>query len=126
MPDFGDRRVMACTVADIERWLHEFSGRAAVRCLSVGHERPVRLTGAPGAAPAAVAGPSSGVAPDACFAIDAGGWSIQLSARKLAPRVIALLRMPQLEVVFDYAPEHAGRARAWIAGFDRHTQRGGG
>jgi hypothetical protein len=34
--------------------------------------------------------------------------------------------MPQLEVRFDYAPEHAARARAWIAGFDRHTQRGGG
>lgn len=101
MPDFGDHRVMACTVADIERWLGEFAGPMSVRRLP-------------------------GVVADACFVIDAGGWSIRLSARKLAPRVIALLRMPQLDVVFDYAPEEAGRARAWIAGFDRHTQRGGG
>lgn len=107
MPDFGDHRVMACTVADIERWLGEYAGQASVRRL---------------------------VSADAAFIVDASALSLNdatifpltLATRALPPRVIALLRMPQLEVRFDYAPEHAARARAWIAGFDRHTQRGGG
>ena len=120
MPDFGDRRVMACTVADIERWLHEFAGRFAVQ------RGAARGLPADAALESAADGPMTGAPPDACFIIDAGGWRLRLSARQLAPRVIALLRMPQLEVVFDYAPGDAGRARTWIAGFDRHTQRGGG
>lgn len=100
MPFFGDRRVMACTPADIERWLREFTGSDSVRL-----ER-----GAAGGE----------------FRLDAGGWPMRVSVTELAPRVVALLRMPQLDVSFAYPDERAAEARDWITRFDRHTQRGGG
>ena len=96
MVDFGDLRVMACSPADLERWLREFTGDAH---LKVGGQY---------------------------CRLDAGGFMIDLSWQVLAPRRIALLRIEQLELRFVYPGEHAAAARRWISRFDRHTQRGGG
>ena len=91
---------MACTPADIERWLGEFAGGDAVS-----------------AAPRAGGGE---------FIVDAGGWPMRIAVSVLPPRVVALLRMPQLDVAFDFPRERAAAAREWVERFDRHTQRGGG
>ena len=91
---------MACTPADIERWLGEFAGSHAVR----------------------VAPRAGGTE----FIVDAGGWPIRIAVSVLPPRVVALLRMPQLDVAFDFPEERGGVARDWVERFDRHTQRGGG
>ena len=96
MPDFGDHRIMACTRADLQRWLREFTGDPS---LQVG---------------------------DHALELALEGFNLTLNTRELPPRRIALLRIEQLEVQFDYATESAARARDWIARFDRHTQRGGG
>ncbi|MCM5569677.1 hypothetical protein M6I34_04070 [Burkholderiaceae bacterium FT117] len=101
MPFFGDRRVMACTPADIERWLREFTGGQDIRLEPAG--------GGGGE-----------------FRLDAGGWPMRVQVEVMPPRVVALLRMPQLDVRFDYPQERAAEARGWITRFDRHTQRGGG
>ena len=100
MPFFGDRRVMACTPADMERWLGEFTGQQSLRFEPATTGRSMSL--------------------------DAGGWPMTVAVRELPPRVVALLRMPQLDVRFDYPADQAAAAREWITRFDRHTQRGGG
>jgi hypothetical protein len=100
MPYFGDRRIMACTPADMERWLREFTGDDTVRFAR---------------------GPDGGE-----LTIDAGGWPLTVGVVELPPRVVALLRMQQLDVRFSYPDDKAGAARDWIARFDQHTQRGGG
>lgn len=46
--------------------------------------------------------------------------------RSLAPRQIALLRVPQLEVQFSYNGLELARRQAIQTYFDRATQRGGG
>jgi hypothetical protein len=91
---------MACTPADIERWLGEFAGGQAIRAT-------LRADGAE-------------------FIVDAGGWPMRIAVSALPPRVVALLRMPQLDVAFDFPEERAAAARDWVERFDRHTQRGGG
>ena len=96
MPFFGDRRVMACSAADLERWLRELTGDPSLAFASG------RLT------------------------LDGGGFPVTVTAERLEPRRVALLALPQLRVAFDYPPEAAERARGWIERFDRHTQRGGG
>ena len=101
MPDFGDRRVMACSPADLKRWLGELCAIPSMMVLT---------------APAEVGSVS----------IDAEGLALSIRWRVLEPRRIALLRMEQLEVEFSYVADQASAARAWIARFDRHTQRGGG
>lgn len=87
---------MACTRADLQRWLCEFIGDPS---LQVG---------------------------DRALELALEGFNLTLNTRELPPRRIALLRIEQLEVWFDYSTEAADRARDWIARFDRHTQRGGG
>lgn len=96
MPDFGDHRIMACTRSDLQRWVREFTGDDSLQV----HDRPLELS------------------------LD--GFALRLNTRELPPRRIALLRIEQLEVWFDYAADSALKARDWIARFDRHTQRGGG
>ncbi len=96
MPSYGDTRVMACSPVDLRRWLVELTGGDG---LSVG-ERGAQ--------------------------VDAAGLLIVLRWQVLPPRQIALLRIEQLELSFDYPAGHARAARDWIARFDRHTQRGGG
>lgn len=107
MPDFGDRRTMACTPADLKRWLGELCG------CDPGMTASERASGAqPGSVGAAT--------------IEAEGVTLTLRWRVLAPRQIALLRIAQLELEFSYPSAEAKGARAWIERFDRHTQRGGG
>lgn len=96
MPDFGDRRVMACTRADLQRWLREFTG---IDSLCVGEQ---------------------------ALALALDGLVMTVNTRQLPERRIALLRIQQLEVSFSYPPGLTDSARDWIARFDRHTQRGGG
>lgn len=91
---------MACTPADMERWLREFTGDDSVRFIGGAGGREVT--------------------------IDAGGWPLTVGAVELPPRVVALLRMQQLDVQFSYPDDMAGAARDWITRFDQHTQRGGG
>lgn len=100
MPDFGDHRVMACTARDIERWLAEITGRDDLRFQDNSLAVPLEN------------GDSK--------------WTLTISIQMRPPRRIALLHIQQLEVRFSYPPGRAGAARAWIGGFDRHTQRGGG
>ena len=107
MPDFGDRRTMACTPADLKRWLGELCG------CDPGMPASERASGAqPGSVGAAT--------------IEAEGVNVTLRWRVLEPRRIALLSIAQLELEFSYPPAEAEGARAWIERFDRHTQRGGG
>ena len=107
MPDFGDHRVMACTPADLKRWLGELCD-----C------DPAMV------APGAASVPRPGAVGSA--SVEAEGVTLTLRWRVLEPRQIALLRIQQLELEFIYSPAFARAARAWIERFDRHTQRGGG
>jgi hypothetical protein len=96
MTTFGDRRVMNCSRDDLRRWASDLLGRPA------GEFRDDRLD------------------------LLAAGVPIALLVRDAPARSFGLVRFHALEVRFDYAPEHAPEAQAWIARFDRHTQRGGG
>jgi hypothetical protein len=93
---FGDRRVMACSRDDLRRWASDLIGRPA------GEFRGDRLD------------------------LSAAGVPIAIVVRDAPARSIGLVRFHALEVCFEYSPEHAAAARAWIARFDLHTQRGGG
>jgi hypothetical protein len=96
MPFFGDERVMACTRTDLARWLRQL----------VGEDHGIEDEGR------------------ASVRLDWGQLGIE--TRELAPRRIALLSLPQLNVRFLYDPALRDQAQAWIAHFDHHTQRGGG
>lgn len=108
MLNFGDCRVMACTPADLKRWLGELCG--CDPAISAG-------------------GSEAGAQPGAVGAVSVEtdtGVMLTLRWRVLAAHQIALLRVPQLELEFSYPGNSAALARAWIERFDRHTQRGGG
>ncbi len=96
MPDFGDRRVMGCTRADLVRWVGEMLGPGAGRF--VDDRMDLRSAGVP----------------------------LAIAVRDAPDRVLGLVRFRELDVRFEYAPQDEAAARAWIARFDRHTQRGGG
>lgn len=75
--------------------------------------------------------------PDATLAIEAeaecglcrasyADGELSIEWRSLAPRRIALLRLPQLEVRFSYRGLDLARREAIQTYFDRATQRGGG
>jgi hypothetical protein len=96
MPFFGDSRVMACTRADLARWLEQLLGHDH----GMGHDGRARLE---------------------------FDWGVlEVETAELAPRSVALLRLPQLDVRFRYDPALRDQAQAWITHFDHHTQRGGG
>lgn len=119
MPDFGDRRVMACTPGDLKRWLGEL-------CAIPGLASPANSDGL--GARSAVARGATGFpqTPVGAMTIDAGEFSLTLRWKVLEPRRIALIRIEQLELEFAYPSEASAQAREWIMRFDRHTQRGGG
>jgi len=96
MPTFGDRRIMGCSRSDLERWVAELM---------------------PGLAPSFDGN---------TLAVPLDGFAVTVSVRDAPPRSLGLIRFRELEVRFDYPQERADEARAWIARFDRHTQRGGG
>ncbi len=96
MPTFGDRRVMGCSRADIERWVRELMPGRNPRFSADALEIPL------------------------------DGFSLGLSVRDAPSRSLGLIRFRELEVCFRYPPDRAEAAREWIMAFDRHTQRGGG
>lgn len=96
MPFHGFDRTMACTRADLARWLVELTGSDHGLARS----------------------------PSATLHFDWGDLRIDTEA--MPPRRIALLSVRQLRVKFVTDPGLAEPARAWIEQFDRHTQRGGG
>lgn len=52
--------------------------------------------------------------------------TLQLRWRELEPRVIALIRLPRLEVRFEFVGVPPDEQAAFLTVFDRHLQRGGG
>jgi hypothetical protein len=96
MPDFGDRRVMGCSRADLERWIDELMGPGTGRFVE--DRMDLRPAGVP----------------------------LVIAVRDAPVRVLGLVQFRELDVSFDYATQDREAARAWIARFDRHTQRGGG
>jgi hypothetical protein len=96
MLDFGDRRVMGCSRADLERWVRELTG------LQGRQFQGGRLD------------------------LSDAGIPVCIITHELVPRRIGLVSFAQLEVGFEYPASQAEAARDWIRRFDRHTQRGGG
>jgi len=96
MPFHGFDRVMACSRADLGRWLRELTGS----------DHGVADTGG------------------ATLAFDWG--ALRLETEPMPPRRIALLKVQQLRVRFVPPAGLEAQARAWIERFDHHTQRGGG
>lgn len=87
---------MGCSRDDLERWLREMLGPA------VPAFRDDRL------------------------ALHAQGVPVTLRVADAPPRRLGLVTFRALDVSFDYAPDDGAAVRAFIARFDRHTQRGGG
>lgn len=56
----------------------------------------------------------------------APGVQLRLRWRELPPRVIALMRMPRLEVQFQFHGSTAEQRYAFMKRFDLYMQRGGG
>jgi len=54
-----------------------------------------------------------------------GGW-LQLHWQVQAPRQIALIRLPRLQVRFDFRHVPDAGRQAFMQRFDLYTQRGGG
>ncbi|MEK9776408.1 MAG: hypothetical protein VW339_09770, partial [Quisquiliibacterium sp.] len=77
MLDFGDRRIMGCSVADLERWVRELTGLQGRRLVSG------RLD------------------------LSEDGIPLCILARELAPRSIGLVSFAQLEVGFEYQQHDA-------------------
>lgn len=96
MAYFGDTRDMACSRADLERWLREFTGHATFETRG-----------------------------DA-LVLPADGFDLSVRLEALPPRRLGLVSFHLLRVSFEYPPQHQAAARDWIRRFDFHTQRGGG
>lgn len=96
MPFFGFDREMACSRADLARWLTELTGSDH---------------GMAQAGRARIALPE--------------GW-VDLITEPVEPRTVGLVRMRRLRVRFVPAAGAEAAARAWVTRFDHHTQRGGG
>ncbi len=96
MPDFGDERVMACTVSDMQRWIRGFT------------DQP-NLTFANGK-----------------LSFTDGGVDFTVTIEELPVRKLGLVKFRDSKVKFEYPDSQAQQAREWIGVFDHHTQRGGG
>jgi hypothetical protein len=96
VPFFGFERVMACSRADLDRWLAELTG----------------------------SDPGIAAAGRATLRLDWGELAVE--TERLEPRRVALLKVQQLRVRFVPTPGAEVAAREWVTRFDRHTQRGGG
>ena len=96
MAYFGDERVMACSRADMVRWLAEFTGAASPQTIG-----------------------------DA-LCLPADGFTILITLEPAPPRRLGMVVFRENRVQFSYPPEHQTAARALIQRFDFHTQRGGG
>ena len=96
MPFHGFDRIMACTRADLGRWLTELTGS------------------------------DHGIAATGSAELPIEGGLLRIETEQMPPRRIALMRAQQLRVVFVPPEGHEAEAREWVTRFDRHTQRGGG
>ena len=99
MPFFGFDRVMACSRADLARWLTELTG--SDHGMAAGKQALIRF--------------------------DWGQLAIETEEQPV--QRFGLVRMQRLQVRFVPTPDDPDTrdaARAWITGFDRYTQRGGG
>jgi hypothetical protein len=94
--DFGDRRTMGCSRADLERWVREMCGPGAPGF--TGDRLELRPAGVP----------------------------VAIVVSDAPVRRLGMVRFRELDVRFEYADADRDAARRWIAEFDRHTQRGGG
>lgn len=89
-------REMGCTEAELLRWLPGACGAHAARVL------------------------------DQAAAVSIGAGRLMLNWRVLAPRQIALIRMPRLAVSFVFEGLDAAERQRFMRHFDLYTQRGGG
>jgi hypothetical protein len=96
VPFFGFDRVMACSRADLDRWLAELTGE--------GH----------------------GIATAGRTTLRFDWGELAIETEPLEPRRVALLKVQQLRVRFVPTAGAEAPARDWVTSFDRHTQRGGG
>ena len=96
MPFHGFDRIMACTRADLGRWLTELTGS------------------------------DHGIAATGSAELPIEGGLLRIETEPLPPRRIALMSSHQLQVVFVPPEGREAEAREWVTRFDRHTQRGGG
>jgi hypothetical protein len=96
MPFHGFDRVMACSRADLGRWLRELTGS------------------------------DHGVVAGGRAALVFDWGTLGLETEQMPPRRIALLKVQQLRVSFVPPAGREAEARDWIERFDHHTQRGGG
>ena len=55
-----------------------------------------------------------------------GGATLAIGWHSVAPRVIALMRIPRLHVSFAFAGSDATQRHAFMKRFDLYMQRGGG
>ena len=62
----------------------------------------------------------------ACVQVDFGAGRLQIDWEELAPRVIALMRMPRLSVRFAFEGVAAPDRLQFMRRFDLTMQRGGG
>lgn len=70
--------------------------------------------------------PQGVVERDGVFQIAHEGAAMEIALAPLPPRVIALLRLPRLEVSIRFTAGTAEQQRAMLARMDRAMQRGGG
>lgn len=96
MPFHGFDRTMACTRADLARWLTELTGS------------------------------DHGIGATGRAELPIEGGLLRIETEQMPPRRIALMRAQQLRVVFVPPEGREAEAREWVTRFDRHTQRGGG
>ena len=89
-------REMGCTVPELLRWLPDAGG---------GREMALRADGA---------------------VVALGTGQLRLRWHALAPRQIALLRMPRLAVSFVFEGVEEAQRQQFMRYFDLYTQRGGG
>jgi len=96
MPDFGDDRVMACSLADMQRWIRGFTGQSDLTF----NRGKIQFTDR--------------------------GVDFTVTIEELPVRKLGLVKFRDSRIQFSYPDEQAQSARDWIRVFDHHTQRGGG
>jgi hypothetical protein len=76
--------------------------------------------------PAATAGLPLREAGTRAFEVSIGAGSLSIGWTPLPPRVIALVRLPRMQVRFAFAGVGSAERAAFMRRLDMHLQRGGG
>lgn len=87
---------MACTEADMQRWLRGFTGQDG---LAFEHGQ---------------------------VTFEDKGIRFTVTIEELPVRRLGLVKFRDSRIRFSYPPDQSDAAREWIGRFDHHTQRGGG